>query len=123
MQKASIDTMELGNLIFGNSRGNYQIPRDEFQDAFIEFLDNHGFDSYGYHEGDSNVPFETDVFSIRPYYWGDDEKIAALPNFVFKPKGIEISWYKYPMRDAYCSHDLTLQEFKEMLAACSASMA
>ena len=123
MKKATVADMEMGNLLFGNSRGTYLIePREEFQNAFVEFLDNNGFDTYGYHEND-NIPFETDVFSIRPYYWGDDEEIATLPNFVFKPKGIEISWYKYPMRDAYCSHDISLQEFKDILAECAKSMA
>ena len=32
----------------------------------------------------------------RPYYWGDDEAVAELPNFAFE--GVEIRWYKYPGR-------------------------
>ena len=78
MKKATVADTEMGNLLFGNSRGTYLIePREEFQDIFVEFLDNNGFDTYGYHEND-HIPFETDVFSIRPYYWGDDEEIAAF---------------------------------------------
>ena len=121
MKETSVDTMEIGNLIFGNSRGHYQIPRTDFQDMFLDFLDKNGFDEYGYHENNT-VPFETEKFSVRPYYWGEDENIAALPNFVYKPKNIEISWYKYPLRDAYCSHNLTIDEFRTMLNDCTSSI-
>jgi hypothetical protein len=54
--------MELGNFIFGNSRGEYPVARDgawrQASAALHELLDQvavHG-------------PFENDVFSIRPYY-------------------------------------------------------
>ena len=83
--------MELGNLMFGNSRGNYEIDRKKYQDIFLEWLDAHGFDGYGLaadaqmaerftSEGE-DTRFENDVFVIRPYYWGEDARIAAKPNF------------------------------------------
>jgi hypothetical protein len=62
------------------------------------------------------------VFILRPYYWGDDESKADLPNFVYKPEGIEISWYKYPFRDAYCSKNINEAGFVDMLAECEKSL-
>ena len=50
-----------------------------------------------------------------------DEK-AALPNFVYKPTGLEISWYKYPMRDAYSNQDVSVVEFAKILEDCKQSM-
>lgn len=123
MEKASIESMELGNLIFGNSRGLYHIePRDIYQDAFQEFLEANGLDGYGYKTGSGERTFGNDTFVIRPYYWGDDEEIAALPNFEFRPSGLEIKWYKYPMRDAYSNMDVGIDEFKAILGACAASL-
>ena len=121
MNKADIETMELGNLLFGNSRGVFHIePREEYQDAFAEFLFANGFDGYGFKDGDRE--FENDKFIIRTYYWGEDEKIAALPNFVYKPSGLEISWYKYPMRDAYSNQDIDIESFRKVLQDCADSL-
>ena len=122
MEKVSIDTIEIGNLLFGNSRGNFHIPRDTWQNPFVEFLDKNGFDSYGYKDYSQDDFFENDVFSIRPYYWGEDETIANLPNFVYKPTGFSISWYKYPMRDAYASDDISDEEFLAILNHCEESL-
>ena len=122
MKKATIDDMELGNLLFGHSYGVYHIePRDVYQDAFAEFLFSHGFDGYG-HPGNGEWSFENDTFIIRPYYWGEDEHEASLPNFVYKPSGLEIRWYKYPMRDAYSNQDVDIETFKTILDACAASL-
>lgn len=121
MNKADIENMELGNLLFGNSRGEYHIePREEYQDAFADFLFANGFDGYGFKDGKRE--FENNKFIIRTYYWGEDEKIAALPNFVYKPTGLEISWYKYPMRDAYSNQDIDIESFKKMLQNCAESL-
>ena len=116
--------MELGNLIFGNSRGEYAVrPREVYQDAFCRFLYDNGFDGYGTPpEGVNDWFFENDTFIVRSYYWGEDETIAALPNFVYKPANIEISWYKYPMRDAYCNKDVDIETFKSILIDCEKSL-
>ena len=118
MNKSSPETMELGNMLFGHSRGVYHIePRMEYQSAFYEFLEANGFDGYG-HPADKSDHYENDVFIIRPYYWGDDPDIADLPNFLFKPENIWIKWYKYALRDAYSNFDLTEEKFAEILAKC-----
>lgn len=139
--------MELGNLIFGNSRGAYHFERGEWQDLFCEFLDKHGFDMYGYIEnndlekkfgttvsgdcityadGKKSVEhqhaFENDTFFIMPYFWGESENICEMPNFIFKPWNFELSWYKYPMRDAYSNKKITFEEFEQMLNLCSESI-
>ena len=85
--------MEIGNAIFGNSRGEHEIDR-AYQDWFYEFMQEKGFSSYGYPE-DPDSPLERDEtnayhidgYIIRPYYWGEDDELACLPNFVCKATG------------------------------------
>lgn len=125
--------MEIGNFLFGNSRGEFPIDREKFQPLFEEFFEKAGIDNYGHgYEKDgcpseyiveddpTNISVKTDVFLIRPYYWGDDESIANLPNF--KYGDIEICWYKYALRDAYSNKELTVDEVKEMLNKCLVSI-
>lgn len=134
MKEISVDTLEMGNLLFGHSRGAFSIDREVYEPMFQRFLDEAGFDFYGIpcdetpnrslviRTSGSMVEAENDTFIIRPYYWGEDEKISNLPNFVYKPKGIEIRWYKYALRNAYCSHNLSVKEFGEMLEECLRSL-
>ena len=125
MKLATFDDMELGNMMFGNSRGAYHVePREEYQDAFCDFLYANGWDGHAIRgDGfDAQYEYENDTFVIRAYYWGDDEAKAELPNFVYKPTGLEICWYKYPMRDAYSNQDVSIEDFKEILKECAMSM-
>ena len=125
MHRATIDDMELGNIVFGNSRGEYAVePRMDYQEAFCNFLFANGWDGHAIRGdgADTAYEYENDTFIIRAYYWGDDEDKAALPNFVYKPTGLEISWYKYPMRDAYSNQDISIEQFVEILADCERSM-
>lgn len=115
----NISEMELGNLFFGNSHGLYHVePRKEYQDVFVEFLYSINCDFYG-HNDDGSDFIDNDTFTLRPYYWGEDECIAELPNFVYKPTGLEIKWYKYPMRDAYSNMDVDIEQFKEIIDHCT----
>jgi len=126
--------MELGNMLFGNSRGKYPIEdRETYQNIFWKYFDPF-FDYHMYplagggreYEGEFLTElggYENDVFMANPYYWGEDEEIAERPNFIYKPKGIEISWYKYPLRDAYWNVEMTPEEFDAMCRACVKSMA
>ena len=121
--------MELGNLFFGNSRGEFEVPRGEWQDLFIEFLYDIGLDAYGFITDESVKKYETDrgdfendTFLVNPYYWGEDEDVMDEPNFVFKPSGLTIDWYKYPFRDSYSNMKLTLDELKDILVKCKESV-
>ena len=131
MEKSSIETIELGNLLFGHSRGKFLVPRNEdYQGAFLNFLERSGFDAGGNIDNphledfcnDETNCFENDIFILRPYYWGDDEEMCELPNFVYKPTGFEMRWYKYPLRDTYANQDLTPIDFWFMLAECEKSL-
>lgn len=106
----------------------FEVPRGEFQEFFVEWLFDNGFDGYGYIEDSDNKNkterggFENSIFIINPYYWGDDENIMLEPNFVFKPLGLEIRWYKYPMRSAYSNMEISLDDIKEIMKSCTESM-
>jgi hypothetical protein len=77
--------MELGNMMFGNSRGEYHVDR-ALQDEWHSYMEKAGFDGYGYHDlSNEHGIFENSVFRIQPYYWGDcecdyEEKEAAWSN-------------------------------------------
>ena len=122
-----VDQMEIGNLLFGNSRGEYRVPR-EWQDKFWELIEayNPG-DGYGYAPDGSPFAtdrggYENDTFLINPYYWGDDEAIEAEPNFVYKPTGYEIQWYKYPLRDAWSNRQVEYEDFCKVVNDCIESV-
>ena len=62
---------ELGNLCFGNSRGNYVLERGiGFEEELFRLFNAYASDrdnswrEYG-------VQFENDTFFVFPYYWGD----------------------------------------------------
>lgn len=130
--------MELGNMAFGNSRGKYPVDRD-WQDMFCKHLYEMGFDSRGDIDDENlmkdeieipssvkeewgNTKFENDTFIIMPYYWGDDDYISGLPNFVYKPTGFSLSWYKYALRDSYMNHNITKQKLEEYMIECKKSL-
>jgi len=72
--------MELGNMLFGNSRGNFRIERHlGFENVLLNLFDLVALDSYGYPNGITNRllkkskigMLENNTFSVFPYYWGD----------------------------------------------------
>jgi len=125
-----ISNMELGNLLFGNSRGEYAIPRGftegtwEWDDRFAKFFTTYGLDYHGFASSGYKVPannrggITTKLFEVNPYYWGDDDKEAIKPNFFYYPTGFSLKWYKYPLRDAYANQPITYEEFDGMLTNC-----
>jgi hypothetical protein len=137
MRPASIDDMEAGNMIFGHSRGEFLVPREWTDDFYELFLACHT-DDYGYaDEGDKHARelvskengiienarlYDSELFSIMPYFWGDSEELSKIPNFVYKPTGFEMRWYKYPLRDSYANILVTHFEFVDMIQNCIASV-
>ena len=43
-------------------------------------------------------------------------------NFVYKPTGFAIQWYKYPLRDSYMNQEITRLEFYEIIKNCMKSI-
>ena len=128
--------MEVGNYLFGNSRGEFPLERmvgfeNELYRLFAATQD--------IREEDVNVngeEFENETFSIFPYYWGEctcqrlvggseehyPECLLEKPNFLFKPAGFKLKWYKHPIRDAYTNKKTTLAEFNQIINACIESL-
>lgn len=65
--------MELGNIVFGNSRGQYKIPRDKWSDYFyenlVEPMEKSGL--IRIRGGMGNDGYDNEIFWIEPYWWGD----------------------------------------------------
>lgn len=65
------------------------------------------------------LPFENDVFQIKPYSWGIE------PNdwhFYHKPSGLKVYWYKYPLRGAASNMNITPEQFRAVLYDCMNSI-
>lgn len=127
--------IELGNLFFGHSRGNFPIePRRAMEEIFFDFFDQLNLDTYGYPDNNKLINglsentvkdsygFGNDVFEIRPYYWGDNDEVFQLPNFIYKPENIEIRWYKYPFRDSYSNVQLNTVKLRVICDKCKESL-
>ncbi|WP_144106857.1 hypothetical protein [Paraburkholderia sp. BCC1886] len=113
--------MELGNELFGHSRGQHEVDRDTYTPLFTALLDVMGQDSYG-------EKFDNAVFSIRPYCWCDKPLcpqcgLGTEKNFVFRPIAFELSWYKYPLRDAYTNIPLTQAILRNVIGMSIESLA
>ena len=112
--------MELGNMLFGNSRGDFAVDRG-LTDLFVDALNRAGFDADGFrHEWTSDreapTPYNeqataTHHFVIQPYVDDDLENATLCPNFLDRVTGLKLRWYKHPLRDSYANYDLT----REML--------
>ena len=113
--------MELDNLLFGNSRGDYKVD-SALEDMFVAALNEAGFDEFGFcrtwkSDGPAPVPYNeqataTHHFVIQPYVWENFDQAAICPNFFDTVTGLKLRWFQYPLRDSYANYDLT----KEMLA-------
>ncbi len=135
--------MDFMNLVFGTIRGTVPVSRD-WEEDFKEFLEKAGFDVYGRIENDDleqsvitiegdeveydgetkehTHGFDNGTFRILPYWWGDSDNIAELPNFVYYPNKYEMNWYKYPLRDTWANKEISYEEFKQMLKVCIESL-
>ena len=58
--------MELGNLVFGNSRGDFPVPRGVGYEAMLDRLAR----ALGVASAYSLPAYENGTFSVFPYYWG-----------------------------------------------------
>ena len=113
--------MELGNILLGHSRGEFPIPdRTLYRELIQPLFDAMRTDGYGTH-------FSNDVFEMHPYCWcGSDEcpqcAKGTQSNLLFKPTGFRLNWYKYAMRDAYTSMEVTPEMFGSLSQTCIESL-
>jgi hypothetical protein len=108
--------MELGNMLFGNSRGDFAVDRG-LQDLFVDALKRAGFDDRGFRHGwESDRPAPppyneqataTHHFVIQPYVMDELDNAVICPNFFDRVTGLKLRWYKYVLRDSYANYDLT----------------
>lgn len=120
--------MELGNAIFGNSRGKVPVERGWRERVAVEALESCGFDSYGCIDdqrlrrfvdasglSDEVALVRIGDYDVMPYYWGDaglHPDVAVLSNFTDHARGFSVQWYKYPMRDAYANRETSDAEWE-----------
>lgn len=99
--------VELGNLLFGHSRGEFLIERGVGWERELFRL----FDAYAPDRDNSRreygVEFENDVFAVMPYYWGDctcgyDEK--------------EYEWFEKNHHEPHCYQSALREAEREWLA-------
>ena len=80
--------------------------------------------------------FNNNTFSLFPFAWGCDcpgshdypegehneECAHKKPNFLYKPTGYELNWYKYPLRGAEENKKTQIYEFMDMINHCIQSL-
>lgn len=96
-----------------------------YSTLFAGMLDCLGLDyGYGVREPGARIPagdaegrFSEDAKCVvRPYHWGNNKKITALPNFIYKPRDLYVGWYKYPLRSATASQPWDLRAWAALTA-------
>ena len=121
--------MEIGNLLFGHGvHGAYEVSRSLQESVEWDFLLRRTkSDFYGYtideKHRNSMGGYENDTFVINPYWWGDpDDDRSNAPNFLYKPTGFEIRWYKYPFRDSDMNIKLQMSQIRRIFEKCIKSI-
>lgn len=66
--------------------------------------------------------FSNDFFTIRNYYWGDDEDEMKKPNFEIPSENFYLTWYNYPFRGSYASEKLNPKRWNDLIQKCIGSL-
>ncbi len=72
--------------------------------------------------GDDTASVRNAVFCVRPFHWGEDERIEGLANFEHYPTGLKITWYKYALRSGRANQEITLDGLETIFESCRASL-
>lgn len=130
------------NPITDRQYGAVTVPRG-WSEIFAPLLEKYDLDYHGFPNKPSG-PYikgevyttETNKFKITPGYdWecscgAEDEENSDLacdhdescdllkPNFLYKPMGFKLWWYKYPMRSAEMLPGITTEEFMKIILDC-----
>lgn len=108
--------MDLENMLFGNSRGDFKVSR-KLEGLFLAALKEAGFDEFGYcktwkPDGPAPTPYNknataTHHFVVQPYVDDNFEQAVICPNFLDRTTGLKLRWYQFPLRDSYANYDLS----------------
>ena len=114
--------LELGQMLFGNPTEEFPVPRQSWMSGPFQILmdaitEKTGEKDYGY-----TPNFSNDFFTIRSYYWGDDEDEMEKPNFEIPSENFSLTWYKYPFRGSYSSEKLTPKRWNDLIQKCIKSL-
>lgn len=82
------------------------------QDLYYAILEK----GFGSKTDIEHMDFENEVFKISPYDWNEPEN--PKPNFIHKPSGFKLWWYKYPLRSPEVNFNITHEEFSCILYDC-----
>jgi hypothetical protein len=140
---------ELGQMLLGNSIQEYPVPREKWVSGPFEILCfNIHTIKHPYKVGDMPksqeeleweqkqkeeylsqfygstecCDFSNDFFTIRSYYWGDDEDEMKKPNFEIPSENFFLTWYKYPFRGSYSSEKLNPKRWNNLIQKCIESL-
>ena len=93
----------------------HHIPRGEWQHCF-SILDEELIGC--------RRPMSNDIF----YFKGEaedtilDEQGNYQPNFIYKPDGFRMCWYKYPLRSCFANRNIEFDVFSKMVDSCVKSL-
>lgn len=118
-------TPELGQALFGAPWGEYGasnllIAALRDIDTEIERIESNAGRYYESPFANTGGRWSNGTFSVRAYYWGDDEAELAAPNF--KCGDIEVRWYKWLGRSTTVNRLVTPQEVGHLLDTCLKSL-
>ena len=74
------------------------------------------------HNEPYGIKYENDVFRMEPYDWSCDEEENQKPNFLYKPTGLELRWYKYISRGTISNQNMTVAELENIIDECIKSL-
>lgn len=106
--------IEIGQAVFGNPTGDFGTP--EYVDALVSALLEEIGRVYWNENQEEWTGYQDPKMKgveARSYYWGDDEKEAALPNLKFDFSEQEIRWYKHPGRGQSSSLEWDEKQWRE----------
>jgi len=116
---------ELGQSLFGcQYQGSYcpgfvtngLLYLGDAVEAFMERNDP----NFGSPTKNSGSKFSNSTFSMRAYYWGDDEKNELIPNF--QCGDFMVRWYKNLGRSTSINRPITQKEFLRIMQRCISSL-
>lgn len=123
---AEEDVSELGQMLLGNPGADVSCPG--FVEAGMRQLAleiervewNRTQKQYEAPTRNNGEHYETSVFEMHAYYWGEEQCLIERPNF--RCGDFEVYWYKYCGRGMSMNRQIDANEFFIMLDRCLASV-